>query len=48
MCDKSDKHTSVYGSYNVELAAKSVKSMKLSNFTEIYSLIIEKNRTLII
>ena len=40
--DKSNKHTTIYDSYNVELAAKSVKSVKLSNFTEIYSL---KNET---
>ena len=36
--DKNDKHTSVYDSFNVELAAKTVKSIKLSNFTETYSL----------
>ena len=35
---KSDKHTTIYDSYNVELAAKYIKSVKLSNFTEIYSL----------
>ena len=46
--DKSDKHTSIYDSYNFELAAKTVKSIKLSNFTEIYSLTNEKNMTLII
>ena len=40
--DKSDKHTSIYDSYNIELAAKTVKSVKLSNFTEIYSLTNEK------
>ena len=36
--DKSDKHTTIYDSYNVELAAKYIKSVKLSNFSEIYSL----------
>ena len=36
--DKSDKHTSIYDSYNAELAAKSVKQIILSNFTETYSL----------
>ena len=36
--DKSDKHTTIYDSYNVELAAKYIKSVKLSNFTEVYSL----------
>lgn len=30
--DKSDKHTTIYDSYNV---AKEIKSVKLSNFTEI-------------
>ena len=35
--DKSDKHTTIYDSYNVELAPKYTKSIKLSNFTEIYS-----------
>ena len=36
--DKSEEHTSMYDSYNVELAAKAIKSVKLSNFTEVYSL----------
>ena len=36
--DKSYKHTTIYDNYNVELAAKYIKSMKLTNFTEIYSL----------
>ena len=36
--DKKDKHTSIYDSYNVKLTAKCIQSMKLSNFTEIYSL----------
>ena len=40
--DKSDKHTSIYDSYNVELAAKYNKSLKLPNFIEIYSLTNEK------
>lgn len=43
--DKSDKHTSIYDSYNVELASKYIKSRTLSNFTEIYSLKNEKNMT---
>ena len=42
ICDKSDKHTTIYHSYNVELAAKYIKSVKLSNFNEIYSLTNEK------
>ena len=40
--DESDKHTSIYYSYDVELAAKTIKSIKHSNFTEIYSLTNEK------
>ena len=40
--DKNDKHTTIYDSYNVELAAKYIKSVKLSNFTEIYSITNEK------
>ena len=40
--DKSDKHTTIYDSYNVELASKYINSVKLSNFTEIYSLTNEK------
>ena len=44
--DKSDKHTTIYNSYNVKMAAKKIKSIKLMNFTEIYSLTNEKNMTL--
>ena len=40
--NKSDKHTMIYDSYNHELAAKWIKSVRLSNFTEIYSLTNEK------
>ena len=40
---KSDKHTTTYDSYNRELAAQNIKTLKLSNFTEIYSLTNEKN-----
>ena len=40
--DKSDKDTTIYDSSNVELAAKYTKSVKISKFTEIYSL---KNET---
>ena len=42
--DKSDKHTTLYDSYNRELAAKKIKTLQLSNFTEIYSLTNEKVR----
>ena len=41
--DKSEKHTTIYESYNPELAAKMIKSIKLENFTDIYSLTNEKN-----
>ena len=34
--DKSDKHTTIYDSYNRESAAQIIKSVRLSNFTEIY------------
>ena len=37
--DKSEKHTSIYDSYNVELNAKTKKSIKLSSFTKVYSLL---------
>ena len=40
ICDRSDKHTTIYDSYNVELATKTVK---LTNFTEMYSLTNEEN-----
>ena len=40
--DKSDKHTTIHDSYNLDSAAKNIKSVKLSNFTEIYSLTNEK------
>ena len=32
--DKSDKHTSIYDSYNGEMAAQLTKTLQLSNFTE--------------
>ena len=41
--DKSDKHTTIYDIYNADLAAKYIKTIKLSNFTEIYSLTNGKN-----
>ena len=40
--NKSDKHTTTYDSYNQERAAQKIKSLQLSNFTEIYSLTNEK------
>ena len=40
--DKSDKHKTIYDSYNHELAAKRMKSVEISNFTELYSLTNEK------
>ena len=40
--DKSDKYTIIYDRYNRELAAQTIKTLKLSNFTDIYSLTNEK------
>ena len=40
--DKSNKHTTLYDSYIAEQAAKYIKPIKLSIFTEIYSLTNEK------
>ena len=40
--DKSDKRTTIYNSYNREMAAQLIKMLQLSNFTEIYSLTNEK------
>ena len=40
--DKSDKHTTIYDRYNREMAAQLIKSLRLSNFTEIYSLTNQK------
>ena len=40
--DKSDKHSTIYDSYNRELDAQKMKSLQFSNFTEIYSLTNEK------
>ena len=39
---KSDKQSTIYDSYNRELASQEVKTLKLTNFSEIYSLINEK------
>ena len=36
--DKSDKHKTIYDSYNREMATQLIKSLKLTNFTELYSL----------
>ena len=44
--DKSDKQTSIYDSYNREMAAQLIKTLQLSNFTEIYSLTNEKRRNI--
>ena len=40
--DKSDKHKTIYNSYNKEMAAQLIESLKLTNFTELYSLTNEK------
>ena len=41
--DKSNKHTTIYDSYNAELAAKYIRPINLSNFKEIYCLANEQN-----
>ena len=47
--DKSDKHKTIYESYNREMTAQLIKTLKLTNFTELYSLTNEKkSMTLII
>ena len=33
--DKTEKHTTIYDSYNREMAAQEIKSLKLNNFTEV-------------
>ena len=40
--DKTEKHTTIYDSYSREMAAQEIKSLKLNNFTEVYSLTNEK------
>ena len=40
--DKTEKHTTIYDSYNREMAAQEIKSLKLNNFTEVYILTNEK------
>ena len=40
--DKSDKYKTVYDSYDREMAAQLIKTLKLTNFTEFYSLTNEK------
>ena len=44
--DKSDQHATIFDSCKFELAAKATKSIKLCNFTEIYSLTNEKKYTI--
>ena len=46
--DKSDKQTTTYDINNVEITSAIIKLVKLTNFTEIYSLTIEKKLTLTI
>ena len=41
--EESDKHTTISDNYNREMAAQLVKTLQMSNFTEIYSLTNEKN-----
>ena len=40
--NKSDKHTTIYDSYNREMAAQLIKSLRLINFSDLYSLTNEK------
>ena len=40
--DKSDKHTTTYDSYNREITAQLIKSLRLINFSDLYSLTNEK------
>ena len=35
--DKSGKHTTTYDSYNREMAAELIKTLRLSNFIELYT-----------
>ena len=44
--NKSDKRTTIYDSYNRKRDAQLIKTLRLSNFTEVYSLTKEKNMTL--
>ena len=47
--DKSNKYTTIYDSCNVKMASKAIKLVRLTNFTDIYSLTNEKkNMTLTI
>ena len=39
---KSGKHTTIYDSCNRELTYQTIKTLQLTNFTEIYSLTSEK------
>ena len=40
--DKSNQHATIYDSYNFDLAAKTIQSIRPSNFSDIYSLTDEK------
>ena len=40
--DKKDKHATLYNSYNREMASQLIKTLRLNNFTELYSLTNEK------
>ena len=44
--DKSDNQKTIYDSYNKEMAAQLIKTLKLSSFTELYSLTNEKKNTI--
>ena len=38
MCNKNDQHQTIYDSYNIELAAKTVQSLTIENASNTYSL----------
>ena len=46
--DKSNKHKTIYDSYNREMSAQLIKSLKLSNFTELTAWQTKKNIVLTI
>lgn len=35
--DKSDKHLTIYNSYNAECMARMIKNIELSNISDVYS-----------
>ena len=41
--DKCDEYKTIYDSYNRDMAAQLIQTLKLTNFTELYSLTNEKS-----